>query len=70
MNINNEEILKRKVEDYEDTIIHYLNGVYNKDDVLEVFEIAECTCCSCYDLEKYMHRNDDGVYCETCWDAR
>ena len=51
-------------------VLGYIRGVYTKEQVLGIIDAKECCTCGHIDLEEYMHKNEDGVYCDTCWEAR
>jgi len=35
-----------------------------------VEDLKKCICCDYIDLEGYMHHNQDGWYCDTCWESK
>lgn len=56
--------------DWRALVLGYIQGVYSKEEVLNIIDAKKCCVCDHIDLEEYMHENEDGVYCETCWDSR
>ena len=51
-------------------ILGLIKGVYNEEETMKIIDAKKCCICGCIELEEYMHENDDGVYCETCWNSR
>jgi len=56
--------------DLREELCDYLNGISKENELLSIAEITKCTTCDEYILEEYAHENEDGTYCDTCWEAR
>ena len=63
------ESLAKKMNVSEETARGYLEQFnWNYKGILE--DLKKCICCDYIDLEGYMHHNQDGWYCDTCWISR
>jgi hypothetical protein len=56
--------------DWRALVLGLFNGTYSEEEAMNIIEAKKCCTCGCYDLEEYMHENEDGVYCDTCWQSR
>ena len=48
----------------------YFNGDSTKQHLFAYMDLKECGICGHVDLEENMHENEDGIYCDCCWEAR
>ena len=67
-NMHNESY--NEVNDLREHLVRYLNGDMIKEEIIRYFELKECGICGHIDLEENMHENEDGIYCDCCWEAR
>ena len=51
-------------------ICQYLNGSLKEIELYNIAELKKCHVCGYTEFEEYMFENEDGVYCETCWESR
>ncbi len=56
--------------DWRALVAQYMNGSIKEEEILGVIDAKRCCTCGCVELEEYMHENEDGAYCDTCWEAR
>lgn len=56
--------------DWRTAICEYLQGVLKLEELLDIADLKKCHICGHVDLEEYMHENEDGIYCDTCWISR
>ena len=56
--------------DWRVLVLGVINGTYTEQEAYNIIEAKECCTCGHVDLEEYMHENEDGVYCDVCWNSR
>ena len=56
--------------EYRELIMDYLNGETKESELMNIAEIKECCTCGYKLLEEEIHENEDGYYCDVCWESR
>lgn len=56
--------------EYRVLVLGLIQGIYTEKEALELIDADKCCICGNRELNENLKENDDGKYCETCWEAR
>jgi len=59
-----------EIDEFREVLRDYFNCDCTKEHLLAYANLKECGICGYVGLEEDMHENDDGIYCDVCWEAR
>ena len=51
-------------------IAEFLGKDIDEEAIMQVADLKKCHICGHVDLEEYIHENEDGIYCDTCWTSK
>lgn len=51
-------------------VVDYMNADMKENEFMNMLALVKCCTCGYVLLAEDSHENCDGIYCETCWEAR